>query len=446
MSRLIALMLGLLVFSLPAAAGKMRVEVLDVGQGDGILITSPGGKRVLIDASIKSADVVGLLRSRGVKTLDLVVATHPHADHIGGLQDVFEAFPVKLYTDSGQAHTTQTYIDLMAAIEARGIAYRPAQRGQSYSLDDGIRIEVLSPPESALSGTRSDLNSNSVVMRLTHGKTCFLFTGDSEEPTEALLLQGGLGHCAVLKVAHHGSNHSTTDSFLRELKPQVALISCGVANRYKHPGDETLVRLASAGVQVYRTDLMGTLVVESDGTDIVVRAEGKAEGAAAVAAFTGPSLPTQRPPLEHATALERATPLEHATPLERATALPAAIEPADEMSEAPAPVKEQTKANGKKKKRATTSVAPPPPPPTLSPGLPAVTPASAASSTPIPGETGCLFVSARSSPLYHPGACHIVERIWEGNRICWATEAEALAAGKKRSASCPEMNSSAPQP
>jgi competence protein ComEC len=438
---MIALLWALLLLtSLPSMAGTLRVEVLDVGQGDGILVTSPGGKRVLIDASIRSADVVGMLAARGVTALDLVVATHPHADHIGGLQDVIENLPVKLYTDSGQAHTTQTYIDLMTAIEARGIAYRSAVRGQSYSLDDGIRIEVLGPPESPLSGTRSDLNSNSVVLRLTHGKTCFLFTGDAEEPTEAALLRGGLQECAVLKVAHHGSNHSTTDSFLRAVKPQVALISCGLANRYKHPGDQTLARLASAEVEVYRTDLMGTLVVESDGEGFEVRAEGKAEGAAAVAALPGTLLPTQRPAVERAPPVAAMEP--EAAPKE---AVVAPMEPVVSQPEAGEP---STKKKKKKKGKAAAvaPTAPTPPPPTISPGLPAPAAAPAAPSIPVPGEAGCLFVSARSSPLYHPGACHIVERIWEGNRICWASEAEAMAAGKRRSASCPEMTSPATQP
>lgn len=438
MRRMLALVLGWIA-ALPAMAGTLRVEALDVGQGDAILITSPAGKRVLIDASIKSADVVGLLQQRGVTGLDLAVATHAHADHIGGMQAVIEALPVKLYTDSGIPHTTQTYLDLMAAIEAKEITYRPAQRGQSYSLDDGIRIEVLGPPQIPLSNTRSDLNSNSVVMRLSHGANCFLFTGDAEEPTEGELLRGGMEPCQVLKVAHHGSNHSSSDAFLRAVQPEVALISCGVANRYKHPGEETLDRLRSAGAEVYRTDLMGTVVVESDGKAISVRTEGKKEGlpppvTSFVANEGTPPRPERAEPAPPATPAERpvATPTQTAPPV--VTAPPAARE-----EETP-PIRTKKKKKSQKTKGTASRVAaePMPPPPTLSPALPAT------NAPAVPGELGCLFVSARSSSLYHPGACHIVERIWEGNRICWATEAEALAAGKTRSAACPEMKGAAP--
>ncbi|NOY27247.1 MAG: MBL fold metallo-hydrolase, partial [Oligoflexia bacterium] len=265
----------LVVWALPALAGTVRVEMLDVGQGDSILITTPAGKRVLIDGGIKQADVVDKLRQRGVTQLDLVVATHPHADHIGGLADVLAALPVKFYTDNGLPHTTQVYAKLMQMVDDRGITYRPAQVGQSFHLDDGIVIDVLFPTGTPLTGTRSDLNANSVVLRMTHGDRCFLFTGDSEDPTETELERNGLEPCDVLKVAHHGSRYSTSDAWLRLVKPTIALISAGVHNRYGHPAPETLQRLAHAGVQVYRTDTMGDIVITSDGHDLQVTTSRK---------------------------------------------------------------------------------------------------------------------------------------------------------------------------
>lgn len=263
-------MLALLLFTLSALAGTMQVDVLDVGQGDSILITSPAGKRVLIDAGIKEAAVAEQLRRLGVTELALVVATHPHADHISGMKDVVTQIPIKLYTDNGLPHTTQTYTDLMVAIEEKQIPYKPAQKGQTYRLDDGIVLTVLFPAEKALSDTRSDLNSNSVVVRLDHGDDCFLFTGDSEEPTEEQLVRDGIGQCDVLKVAHHGSNHSSSSRFLAAVDPDIALISVGVDNRYDHPGDETIKRLQDVGAAIYRTDHCGQISLASSGHGITV--------------------------------------------------------------------------------------------------------------------------------------------------------------------------------
>ncbi|MFZ5480400.1 MAG: ComEC/Rec2 family competence protein [Myxococcota bacterium] len=274
-----------------AFAGTLRVDVLDVGQGDSILIRTPANKVVLIDAGEGDVDVPAILAREGIDHIDLVVATHPHADHIGGMDDVVRALPVKLYSDNGLAHTTQTYDVLMRDVEEKGIAYREAVAGQVYNLDDGAKIEVLHPGDVKMTNTRSDLNANSVVTRLTHQGHCFLFLGDAEEPTERALMTRGLGACDVLKVAHHGSNHSSTSGFLADVKPKIALVSVGRDNRYGHPGDETLERLQHAGATVYRTDLSGQITIRSSekGLDVqvarpdgaVVAAQAAPEGAAA---------------------------------------------------------------------------------------------------------------------------------------------------------------------
>ncbi|MCB9765791.1 MAG: MBL fold metallo-hydrolase [Alphaproteobacteria bacterium] len=264
------LTLALWLISLPTWAGTMTVDMLDVGQGDAILITSPEGKRVLIDAGEDKARVVDQLTRLGVTELALVVATHPHADHIGGMADVLSAFPPRLYLDNGLSHTTQTYTSVMATVEERGIRYQTAVVGNTVRLDDGIVLTVLWPGERPLNGTRSDLNSNSVVLRLDHGDDCFLFTGDAEQDTERALLRRELASCDVLKVAHHGSDHSTTSAFLSAVQPRIALISVGADNRYGHPGDETVRRLQRAGVTIYRTDHSGHVRLASDGTTITV--------------------------------------------------------------------------------------------------------------------------------------------------------------------------------
>ncbi len=254
-----------------AFAGTLRVDVLEVGQGDSILIRSPAGKTILIDAGDGKIDVPPLLQREGVTSLDLVIGSHPHADHIGGMDDVVQSFPIKRYLDNGLPHTTATYRTLMGDLEEKGIAYQAAVRDTVFNLDDGARLEVLFPTGTALKNTRSDLNSNSVVVRLTHQGHCMLFVGDSEEPTEQALLDGGLGKCDLLKVAHHGSNHSSTPAFLRAVQPKFALISVGVDNRYKHPGSDTLARLASSGAEIRRTDLEGQLTVLSSEKGLSVK-------------------------------------------------------------------------------------------------------------------------------------------------------------------------------
>lgn len=259
-----ALLLFLLAWC-SAFAGTLTVDMLDVGQGDSILVRSPAGKAVLIDAGEGKARVSDQLRALGVTELNLVVATHPHADHVGGMNDVLLAIPTKMYVDNGLSHTTATYNTLMRTVELRGIPYKTAAVGQVFNLDDGIKLEVLAPPATALRGTRSDLNANSVVLRLTHGKDCMLLTGDSEAPSEDQLVHDGLKPCEVLKVAHHGSEYSTTDAFLAALQPKIALISVGSDNRYGHPGPRTMERLEAAGVTIYRTDLAGGIRLSSDG-------------------------------------------------------------------------------------------------------------------------------------------------------------------------------------
>jgi competence protein ComEC len=275
-----AIVLAFVGLSLSALAGTMTVDILDVGQGDSILLHTPAGKTVLIDAGTGGRDVVPMLRARGIEKIDLVIASHAHSDHIGGMDEVLEAVPVRVYVDQGMPHTTSTYQKVMRLVEAKNLAYKEGAAGVAFNLDDGIRVELLAPFSPPLRDTRSDLNSNSVVARVTHGKRCFLFTGDSEEPTERMLVQKGLEQCDVLKVAHHGSGHSSTTSFLNAVKPSLALISCGVGNRYKHPRAEALERIERAGATIYRTDQSGTIRVRSDGKNLAVDLLGEEDGTA----------------------------------------------------------------------------------------------------------------------------------------------------------------------
>lgn len=248
--------------------GALTIHSLNVGQGDSFLIRTPQGKAVLIDAGPPEAgeDVVRALGRYGVRQLDLVVATHPHADHIGGMRAVLEAVPVLRFLDSGQPYPTRTYTQLLETVKEKGITFLVAEAGQKFELDSGITLEVLAPVQPLIRGsTGSDENANSIVLRLTAGTFSMLFTGDSEAETERRLIAAGANLSAqVLKVAHHGSRYCTSRDFLERVRPEVAIISCGKENDYGHPAQATLNRLRSYVREIHRTDLEGeiTLIVE----------------------------------------------------------------------------------------------------------------------------------------------------------------------------------------
>jgi competence protein ComEC len=253
-----------------ALAGTLTLDMLDVGQGDALLITTPDGQHILVDAGTARARVADTLSRLGVEKLDLIVASHPHADHIGGMKAVVERFPIGGYYHSGDSHTTRTYRSLEQAIQSQRIESRAAKSGQVFQLGQGATMKVLWPGTLRLDGTRSDLNSNSVVLRIDNGKDCMLFMGDAEEPTERAILRHNFQSCDLLKVAHHGSRHSSSQRFLTAVDPSIALISVGDRNRYKHPGDSTVAKLHGMDVAVYRSDLTGHVTVVSTGNGLRV--------------------------------------------------------------------------------------------------------------------------------------------------------------------------------
>ena len=256
----------------PPLAGKLlHIHAIDVGQGDSYLIVTPEKKTILIDAGPAEAGskVVAFLRQQGIAELDLVIATHPHADHIGGMGYVLESFKVKNFLDSGQEHTTLTYRRMLEAVKKYVGRLTLAQAGQKFNLDNGITLSVLAPRQPWLQNVSgSDLNANSVVVRLDYGQFSMLLTGDAEDETEDRLLTDGAPlQVTVLKVAHHGSRHSTRERFLRAATPSVAIISCGATNRYGHPAQATLDRLRRLDVALYRTDLHGDITLTTNGQE-----------------------------------------------------------------------------------------------------------------------------------------------------------------------------------
>jgi beta-lactamase superfamily II metal-dependent hydrolase len=257
-----------------AAPPSLRVDFIDVGQGDAALITSPTGKTVLVDGGPheSAATLAAFLQARGVGPVDLVVLTHRHADHLGGIATVVRTFGARLFLDAPFPHPSSGYAALLDALAAAKVPVRNAERGRTIELGGGAVITLLGPPEPPISGSRSNVNANSVVLRLDYRSVSVLFAADAEAKTERWLLESGANlRATVLKVAHHGSRTSSTPRFLRAVRPQIAVISVAARNDYGHPADETLAALARLPAQICRTDLDGTVTITTDGARVEVR-------------------------------------------------------------------------------------------------------------------------------------------------------------------------------
>lgn len=242
--------------------GTLAVHFIDVGQGDSEFLELPTGETMLIDAGEESEAqaVVSYVESLGHSSIDYVVATHPHSDHIGGMPAVFSAFEVGEVWAPAATHDTQTFEAFLDAVEAEGLSINTATAGKQIASGNGMEIDVLSPKDGA---SFSDLNDWSAIVGLTFGEIDFLFTGDAGTD---VISAAGAGDIDVLKVGHHGSDTSTTASLVSSLSPEYAVISCGAGNSYGHPHQSTLDALVSA--TVYRTDADGTVIATSDGSSV----------------------------------------------------------------------------------------------------------------------------------------------------------------------------------
>lgn len=240
---------------IPATATNLKIHFIDVGQGDSILLQS-GGKNMLVDAGPSEAGskVISYLKTQGVSSLDVVVATHPHEDHIGGMNTILDAFKINLYIDNGASHTTSTYENLINKLVKDQTPYAVVKTGKIIPFSSGISVTVLSPL--SLSG---DYNEDSIVLKVTNGKQNILLTGDSSQSLGSMKAQ-------ILKVPHHGSKYGSSISYLSLISPEVAIISVGARNDFGHPAQETLSNLEKMGSKIYRTDNDGTVVINTDGT------------------------------------------------------------------------------------------------------------------------------------------------------------------------------------
>ncbi|MCL4378713.1 MAG: MBL fold metallo-hydrolase [Actinobacteria bacterium] len=246
----------------------LKVHFIDVGQGDSILIQTPEGNTMLIDGGPQSSasSLVSYLKDLGITKLNVVIATHPHEDHIGGLVSVLNNFEVGNILDSGVNHTTKIYSEYLNTIKSKNINFVNWEPGQEFSIGDGVEFTILGPITKS-----SDLNNSSIVIRLTYGINSFLFAGDAQNKEESQIISSGVNlNSDVLKVGHHGSSSSLSIEFLKDVSPNIAVISCGVGNSYGHPHSITLKNLINIDSVIYRTDLTGTIVIQSDGTSINV--------------------------------------------------------------------------------------------------------------------------------------------------------------------------------
>lgn len=258
-----------------ARVGTMTLHMVDVRQGDAILIYFPSGKNMLIDGGEPKGkqNLLKFLSGKNIERIDFVVVTHPHLDHMAALNEILDKYEVGQFIDPAYPHATRSYQKILEKVQDKGVPYVQARAGMSIDVGVGTEVRILSPPESFLENTRSDVNNASVVLRIQHGENSFLFTGDIEAEIEDVLTGLGNVRATILKAPHHGGAHSSQSEFLEEVSPEYVLISCGEGNSYGHPAPSSLMRYKKIGAKVYRTDRIGTITVISDGKTIHIQTQ-----------------------------------------------------------------------------------------------------------------------------------------------------------------------------
>jgi competence protein ComEC len=243
----------------------LRYYAINVGQGDSSLFIFPDGRTMLIDAGTPEAGetVVDFLKGKGIKKIDLLVATHPHADHIGGIQDVLDEFEIGKIWDSGFVYGSSYQKRFYKTIKEKNIPFGRPKRGYSEKFGN-VTVDVLAPAEE-LHATHSDANNNSIVLKITYGKVSFLMPGDMEREERRTIEP--LPQATVLKAAHHGSKNGTDARVLREVSPEAIVISCAKTNDYGHPHKKVVKAIARAGIMRFDTS-DGTVQFSTDGREL----------------------------------------------------------------------------------------------------------------------------------------------------------------------------------
>ena len=242
----------------------LRVNYIDVGQGDSIFIQLPNNETMLIDAgeAYKSDNVINYLNDLGITKINYVIGTHPHTDHIGGLEEVINTFDIGSIYMPRAVSTSKTYEDLLTTISSKGLKVKTAKSGVVVLDEDNLKLEFIAPN----SDSYSELNNYSAVLKLTYLDNTFLFMGDAETLSEDEITNEIKAD--VIKVGHHGSDSSSSLEFVKKVSPEYAIIMVGVGNSYNHPYQSIIDRYESVGAKVLRTDLDGNIVCDSDGKKV----------------------------------------------------------------------------------------------------------------------------------------------------------------------------------
>ena len=246
----------------------LQVHFIDVGQGDSTLIITPDKKTVLIDAGDEqhSSRTTGYIKSQGIGKLDLVIATHPDADHIGGMDKVIKNFDIGMFSMPLVSKDTKQYKEIKKELKNKKLKNKPLYTGDGLSIGKDVKLQILSPQKNK---TYSDTNEYSIVARLLYKEVSFLFMADATMENEIAIINDFDDIRAdVLKLGHHGSSTSTSDYFLGKVNPSIGVISCGKNNKYGHPHKEVMNLLEKYNIIIFRTDKQGSIVLKSDGYKI----------------------------------------------------------------------------------------------------------------------------------------------------------------------------------
>lgn len=249
-----------------AANRNLKVHFINVGQGDSTFIELPDNKTLLIDAGPSTGIVPNYIKSNGYNNIDYVIATHPDADHINGMPEVLDTFKIDTFYMPEKEHTTNIFNRMLDAVSNNGCAAEYAMAGKSIINSNDLKVYFVGPVK-----IYGDNNNCSAVVKLEYKQTSLLFTGDAEYSSESDMLEAGYDLTAdILKIGHHGSSSSSSPEFIKAVSPKDAIISVGANNKYGHPTNEVLSILSNAGINIYRTDEVGTIVVTSDGNSYTI--------------------------------------------------------------------------------------------------------------------------------------------------------------------------------
>ncbi|MDZ5148144.1 MBL fold metallo-hydrolase [Clostridium perfringens] len=246
---------------------ELMISYMDVGQGDAAYI-KVNGNDILIDAGPRSnsKELLEQLKAKNIDDFELVIATYPHEDHIGGMVDVFKEYEVKAFYSPKITHTTKTYENLVKAVKDEGLKTKELKGGMVIDLGEGAKFDVFTPQKSEY----EELNDYSPIMKLSFGDTSYLFTGDAEKlaEEEALAKYKTSLDSDVIKFGHHGSSSSSSNAFIEAVSPKYGIISCAKDNKYGHPHSETLDIIKKYNIKTFRTDTDGEIILTSDGKSI----------------------------------------------------------------------------------------------------------------------------------------------------------------------------------